>query len=121
MRQPLLDTLTQPPRPGPTARAAHRPRFRTPSLSTSTSTWTSCSACSPRPSSPRARLGAGYATTPDTTQRRFLETPGQITTTSDTATVRLEPRAYTPVLRKAALPDTVIPWWGGRTLRFDFT
>jgi transposase len=69
----------------------------------------------------RARLGTGYATTtPDTIQRRFLETPGQITTTNDTITVRLEQRAYTPVLRKTAIPDTVIPWWGGRTLHFDF-
>lgn len=36
----------------------------------------------------RARL-PGYATvTPDVTQRRFLETPGQIITTGDTITVR---------------------------------
>jgi hypothetical protein len=70
----------------------------------------------------RARLGAGYATTtPDTIQRRFLETPGQIITTSDAVTVRLEQRAYTPIPRKAALPDTAIPWWGGRTLHFEHT
>ncbi|MGH3787796.1 MAG: transposase [Pseudonocardiaceae bacterium] len=68
----------------------------------------------------RARL-PGYATvTPNTLQRRFLETPGQITTTPETITVRLDRRAYTPVLRQAALPDTPVPWWGNRTLRYQF-
>jgi hypothetical protein len=69
----------------------------------------------------RARL-PGYATvTPDTIQRRFLETPGQIITTGNVITVRLERRAYTPVLRKADLPPaTPIPWWGGRTIRYEF-
>ena len=69
----------------------------------------------------RARL-PGYAqATPDTIQRRFLETPGQIITTTDTVTVRLERRAYSPVLRQATLPaDTPIPWWGGKKLRFQF-
>ena len=44
----------------------------------------------------RARL-PGYATvTPDTIQRRFLETPGRIITTPDTVTVRLERRAFSP-------------------------
>jgi hypothetical protein len=47
----------------------------------------------------------GYATvTPDTIQRRFLETPGQIITTPHAVTVRLERRAFSPVLRKASLP-----------------
>ena len=61
----------------------------------------------------RARL-PGYATvTPDTIQRRFLETPGQIITIPDTVTVRLERRAFSPVLRKADLPPaTPVPWWG---------
>ena len=69
----------------------------------------------------RARL-PGYATvTPDTIQRRFLETPGQVITTGDVITVRLERRAYSPVLRKASLPDTPIPWWGGRTVRYEIT
>ena len=64
----------------------------------------------------------GYATvTPDVLQRRFLETPGQITTSDDTVTVRLDRRAYTPVLRQADLPNTPIPWWGNRTLRFEFS
>ncbi len=68
----------------------------------------------------RARL-PGYATvTPDVIQRRFLETPGQIITHRDTITVRLERRAYTPVLRKANLPtETVIPWLGNRTIRYQ--
>jgi hypothetical protein len=38
----------------------------------------------------RARLPGYHAVTPDTIQRRFLETPGQIITTSDTITIRLE-------------------------------
>jgi hypothetical protein len=69
----------------------------------------------------RARL-PGYATvTPDTIQRRFLETPGQIITTPDTVTIRLERRAFSPVLRKADLPAaTPVPWWGGRTIRYQF-
>src|SRR5262249_9484437 len=69
----------------------------------------------------RARL-PGYATvTPDVIQRRFLETPGQIITNGDTITVRLERRAYSPVLRKANFPtDTTVPWLGNRTIRYDF-
>jgi transposase len=68
----------------------------------------------------RARL-PGYATaTPDVLQRRFLETPGRIITTHDTITVRLDRRAYTPLLRQAALPNhTHIPWWHNRTLRYE--
>ncbi len=68
----------------------------------------------------RARL-PGYAdVTPDTLQRRFLETPGQIITTADTITVRLDRRAYSPVLRQADLPDTPVPWLAGRILRYEF-
>jgi hypothetical protein len=69
----------------------------------------------------RARLPGYAAVTPDVIQRRFLETPGQIITTNDTITVRLDRRAYTPVLRKADLPDTPVPWWGGRTVHYEFT
>ncbi len=70
----------------------------------------------------RARLPGYHAATPDTIQRRFLETPGQIITTGDTITIRLERRAYSPVLRKAGLPDaTTVPWLGNRTLRYEFT
>ncbi len=68
----------------------------------------------------RRRL-PGYATaTPDTLQRRFLSTGGTIHTTPDTITVRLDRRTYSPVLRQADLPDTRVPWWGGRTLHFDY-
>jgi hypothetical protein len=69
----------------------------------------------------RARLPGYAAVTPDTLQRRFLETPGTIINDGDTITVRLERRAYAPVLRKASLPaQTTIPWWGNRTLRYEF-
>jgi transposase len=68
----------------------------------------------------RARLPGYHAVTPDTIQRRFLETPGQIITTSDTITIRLERRAYSPILRKASLPaDTRIPWLGNRTIHYE--
>jgi hypothetical protein len=71
----------------------------------------------------RARLGAGYATaTPDTLQRRFLDSSGTITTTGDTITVRIDRRAYSPILRQAHLPpDTTVPWWHGRRLHFQFS
>ena len=69
----------------------------------------------------RNRLPGYAAVTPDVLQRRFLETPGTITTTSDTITVRLDRRAYSPVLRQADLPqDTPVPWWENRTLRYEF-
>jgi hypothetical protein len=69
----------------------------------------------------RARL-PGYATvTPDTIQRRFLETPGQIIATPHTVTVRLDRRAFSPVLRSADLPPaTPVPWWQGRPIRYEF-
>ncbi len=63
----------------------------------------------------------GYATaTPDTLQRRFLSTAGTITTTETDVVVRLNRRTYSPVLRQADLPPTNIPWWGNRTLRFEY-
>jgi transposase len=69
----------------------------------------------------RARLPGYRAVTPDTLQRRFLETPGTIINDGDTITVRLERRAYAPVLRKASLPaQTTIPWWDNRILRYEF-
>jgi hypothetical protein len=70
----------------------------------------------------RARLGPGYAAaTPDTLQRRFLDTPGTITTDGDTTTVTISRRAYSPVLRQSDLrADTIVPWWQGRRLRFQF-
>jgi hypothetical protein len=70
----------------------------------------------------RLRLPGNYAhATPDTLQRRFLDTPGEIITTSDGITVKINRRAYSPVLRHASLPDdTTVPWWDGRQLRFEF-
>ena len=70
----------------------------------------------------RARLGPGYATaTPDTLQRRFLDTPGTITNDGETITVTLSRRAYSPVLRQSSLhDDTAIPWWQNRHVRFRF-
>jgi transposase len=69
----------------------------------------------------RQRL-PGYATAaPDTLQRRFLDTPGEIINHGDTITIRLKRRAYSPVLRQADLPtDTTVPWWGNRTLHYQF-
>ncbi len=71
----------------------------------------------------RNRLGPGYAAaTPDTIQRRFLETSGTITSDDDTITVTLNRRAYSPVLRQTSLPaDTTVPWWQNRRLRFQFS
>src|SRR6266702_4016630 len=68
----------------------------------------------------RQRL-PGYATvTPDTLQRRFLDTPGEIINHGDTITIKINRRAYSPVLRQADLPtDLTIPWWGNRTLRYQ--
>jgi transposase len=70
----------------------------------------------------RNRLPGYATTTPDTLQRRFLETPGQIINHHDQITVRLDRRAYSPVLRQADLPaDTTVPWWGNRRLHFELT
>ena len=71
----------------------------------------------------RTRLGAGYATaTPATLQRRFLDSSGTITVNGDQVTVRIDRRAYSPVLRQASLPpDTTVPWWHGRRLHFEFS
>ena len=70
----------------------------------------------------RAHLPGYASVTPDVLQRRFLQTPGQITTSRDTITVRLDRRAYSPVLRQADLPhNTRVPWWDNRTLRFEFS
>ncbi len=68
----------------------------------------------------RTRLPGYTAATPDVIQRRFLETPGKIITTAETVTVRLDRRAYAPVLRQADLPaDTTVHWWGDRTLHYE--
>ena len=70
----------------------------------------------------RLRLPGNYAhATPDTLQRRFLDTPGEIISTSSGITVKINRRAYSPVLRHARLPaGTTVPWWDGRQLRFEF-
>jgi hypothetical protein len=70
----------------------------------------------------RLRLPGNYAhATPDTLQRRFLDTPGEINSDGTGITVKINRRAYSPVLRHASLPaDTSVPWWGGRQLHFEF-
>ena len=70
----------------------------------------------------RLRLPGNYAhATPDTLQRRFLDTPGEIISDGTGITVKINRRAYSPVLRHASLPaDTSVPWRGGRQLHFEF-
>jgi hypothetical protein len=68
----------------------------------------------------RRRLTGYHQATPDTLQRRFLSTPGTIENDGNTITVHLGRRTYSPVLRAAAIPDTTIPWWGNRTLHFEY-
>jgi hypothetical protein len=69
----------------------------------------------------RRRL-PGYGTaTPDTLQRRFLSTGGIITSHRDQITIRINQRTCSPVLRQASLPETItVPWWEGRTLRYEY-
>ena len=69
-----------------------------------------------------ANIETGYATaTPDTLQRRFLSTGGTILNHPDHTTIRLNRRTYSPHLRQADLPTTIqVPWWGGRTLRYEY-
>jgi hypothetical protein len=55
----------------------------------------------------RNRLPGYAAVTPDVLQRRFLETPGQITTNQDTITVRLDRRAYTSQVTKSGHQESV--------------
>jgi len=69
----------------------------------------------------RRRL-PGYATaTPDTLQRRFLNTGGIIFTRGPQIVIRLNRRTYSPILRQASLPEAItVPWWQGRTLRYEY-
>lgn len=68
----------------------------------------------------RRRL-PGYATsTTDILQRRFLQTSGEILNRNDEIIVRLDRRAYSPVLRQAELPTLTVPWWGNRQLTYQF-
>src|SRR5207244_11850056 len=69
----------------------------------------------------RRRLPGYSSAVPDTLQRRFLNTGGIITSHGDQITVQLNRRTYSPVLRQATLPQTItVPWWGGRTLRYEY-
>jgi hypothetical protein len=69
----------------------------------------------------RRRLPGYHAATPDTLQRRFLNTGGTILNRGSEIVVRLDRRTYSPVLRQATLPETItVPWWGGRTLRYQY-
>ena len=68
----------------------------------------------------RRRLVGYNNATPDTLQRRFLSTAGRIVNEGDGVLVRLKRRTYSPVRRHADIPEVAVPWWGGRTLRFEF-
>ena len=69
----------------------------------------------------RQRLPGYSSATPDTLQRRFLNTGGIIEHHRGQTTVRLNRRTYSPILRQATLPETItVPWWGGRTLRYQY-
>jgi len=69
----------------------------------------------------RRRLPGYHAATPDTLQRRFLNPGGVIEHHHGQITVRLNRRTYSPVLRQASLPETItVPWWGGRTLHYQY-
>jgi transposase-like protein len=70
----------------------------------------------------RRRLPGYTGATPDTLQRRFLETSGQIINRGDHIIVQLNRRTYSPVLRHADIPAvTTVPWWGNRQLHFKYT
>jgi hypothetical protein len=46
--------------------------------------------------------------------------PGEIITATGIS-VKINRRAYSPALRHGSLPaDTIVPWWDGRQLRFQF-
>ena len=69
----------------------------------------------------RRRLPGYASATPDTLQRRFLNTGGTIHSHGSEIVVRLNRRTYSPVLRQATLPETItVPWWEGRTLRYEY-
>ena len=69
----------------------------------------------------RRRLPGYSSATPDTLQRRFLDTGGIIENDRGQTTIRLARRTYSPILRQASLPETItVPWWEGRTLRYEY-
>jgi hypothetical protein len=68
-----------------------------------------------------ARTSCCTAATPDTLQRRFLNTGGIIENNRSQTIIRLSRRTYSPVLGQATLPETItVPWWNGRTLRYQY-
>jgi transposase len=67
----------------------------------------------------RRRLPGYETATPDTIWRRFINTKGSVTVGPDQVVVRLGERTYSPVLRAADLPTITVPWWQGRSLRFE--
>jgi len=46
--------------------------------------------------------------------------PATFSRPGDLLTVNLDRRTYSPILRQADIPDTTIPWWGNRTLHFEY-
>jgi hypothetical protein len=69
----------------------------------------------------RRRLPGYGSATPDTLQRRFLSTGGIIENRASEIVIRLNRRTYSPILRQASLPETItVPWWDGRTLRYEY-
>jgi hypothetical protein len=68
----------------------------------------------------RRRLQGYETATPDTIWRRFVSTRGSITVASTEVVAQLDSRTYSPVMRSADLPTVKVPWWDGRTLRFQF-
>ena len=70
----------------------------------------------------RRRLPGYATTTPDILQRRFLQTSGEILNHDNQITVRLNRRAYSPVLRQAEPPTVTVAgpgeraagWWPRR-------
>ncbi|HEX2806477.1 MAG TPA: hypothetical protein VHN80_09950 [Kineosporiaceae bacterium] len=68
----------------------------------------------------RRRLPGYETATPDTLQRRFLSTGGQILNHGNQIIIRLDRRTYSPILRQADLPTINVPWWGGRQLSYQY-
>jgi hypothetical protein len=69
----------------------------------------------------RRRLPGYHNATPDTLQRRFLNTGGIIENHGHQIVVRTNRRTYPPILRQASTPETItVPWWQDRTLRYQY-
>ena len=53
--------------------------------------------------------------------RRFLKSPAHVRVTEDEVVVELPRRAHNPILIASGLLDdrTPVPWWNGRSLRFE--